>query len=603
MENGLLKIKTNLRLRDVEIVILDCQATHSHPTKGELFEIGWIKTRVSESQVFSCVEEKVESYLLKLPTRIKMSNAVQKITGLQNEDFSSAPLPQDIWPKLQTAVKETAAKNGLTACPTVIHYARYETPFLKFFQKKFYPHTPFPFHIICTHQIFKRLFPGLPRKGLRAAAGFFGFSIPETRRSLFHVLGTAHIWGHIVKVLEQQEGLSSFDEFLNWMDTYPSNAGPSKYIREYPMSKTFRQNLPAHPGIYRMFRSNGDLLYIGKAKSLRDRVNSYFHKRSSHSEHILNMLSQASSLTFSVTDTAVEAALRESDEIKALAPPFNIALRRTEEGTVFFTKDLKRFSQKPNKQYRIGPLPSKRYIESLSSLMDILNGKTSAYTPEVIQKTLATSDEYAPEPLLFCEGLRKFQEQHKNLLKIPVTSPILMKLGTALWKEKLSKQAEARRRTELEKDTLVLKSDPPKKKNLQQLHWTPERIAKVLSSIIRTGTYLIRRTRWFCLLTDSILVWENSDKGQNHLNCVFTRNGLPSFETSRLFSFDRPHWPKKRKSIWERQKNFDLFTYDRMRILTTEIKRILEDNRNVTLYLGPNLNLKNEQLRKVLKWV
>ena len=456
-------MKKSQPLKNLEVLVLDCQATHSDPTKGAVFEIGWAKTKASETFVSNRIEKRTESFLLKMPDSIKISSPIQKITGIHVEDFLSAhPLP-DIWPKLLAANQETAAQNDMSICPTIIHYARYETPYLKYFHKNFNHDITFPFHIICTHQIIKRLFPGLPRKGLRAVAGYFGQPLPETRRSLYHVLGTALIWSHIVRLFEELEGPSSFDDLLKWMNTASSSDDRLGPKREYPMAKEYRQGLPALPGIYRMFRSNGDLLYIGKAKSLKHRVNSYFHQGGKHSEHILDMLSQAKFLTFSVTKTALEAALKESDEIKVLDPSSNIALRLSDEGPVFSTRDLKRFSQKPDHQYRIGPLPSKKYIEPLSFLMDILNRKITLFTPEIIKKTLATTEEYAPESLLFIKGIKEFKKQNNNFLKSPVTFPSLLKMGTKLWKEKLDRQAEKQLQTETETDTLVLELDPPKK--------------------------------------------------------------------------------------------------------------------------------------------
>jgi len=369
------------------------------------------------------------------------------------------------------------------------------------------------------------------------------------------------------------------------------------------MVTKYRQGLPAQPGIYRMFRSNGDLLYIGKAKSLKHRVNSYFHQGRKHSEHILDMLNQAKFLTFSVTKTALEASLKESDEIKVLAPSFNIALRLSGEGPVFSTRDLKRFRQKPDHQYIIGPLPSKKHIEPLSLIMDILNGKITLFTPEIINKTLATSEEYAPESLLFIKGIKEFKKQNFHILKSPLTFQTLIKMGTKLWKEKLDKQAEKRLQTETETDTFVLKPDPPKKIKKKPIHWTPESIAKALQHIIRVGSFQIRRARWLYLLTESTLIWEGDKKGVDRKNLVVFKSGLPSFEGPISSSQEISLHAGYGKSSLEKKQNFDIFTYDRLRILTTEVRRILEEDRSATLRFGPKLLLKSEQLREVLKWV
>jgi excinuclease UvrABC nuclease subunit len=116
-----------------------------------------------------------------------------------------------------------------------------------------------------------------------------------------------------------------------------------------------------------MLRANGDLLYIGKAKSLKMRVNSYFRAKAPHGEHILEMLTQAQKLDFTLTTSAVAAAMLESDEIKRHSPPYNIALRRRQRRLVFCARDLSRHATVAGPDCAIGPLPDGRFIEALST--------------------------------------------------------------------------------------------------------------------------------------------------------------------------------------------------------------------------------------------
>ena len=96
--------------------------------------------------------------------------------------------------------------------------------------------------------------------------------------------------------------------------------------RIWPMPRDVRLSLPTAPGIYRMLRTDGSVLYIGKAASLHHRVNSYFRKQAGVPERLLEMLSQARAISFDVTPSPLEAALLEPDEIKRHRPPYNVAL-------------------------------------------------------------------------------------------------------------------------------------------------------------------------------------------------------------------------------------------------------------------------------------
>ncbi len=86
------------------------------------------------------------------------------------------------------------------------------------------------------------------------------------------------------------------------------------------------KRLPAKPGVYRMFNARGDVLYVGKAKSLKSRVSSYA-KSGGHSNRIMRMISETAAMEFVVTATETEALLLEANLIKQLKPRYNVILR------------------------------------------------------------------------------------------------------------------------------------------------------------------------------------------------------------------------------------------------------------------------------------
>jgi hypothetical protein len=189
--------------------------------------------------------------------------------------------------------------------------------------------------------------------------------MPEFKRSADHVVATALIWEKMIEMLNINLGIGTLDQLSDWLaSTEP--AGRSRRI--YPMAPEKRLRLPDEPGIYRMLRANGDLLYVGKAKSLKKRVNSYFRPKAPHAEHTLEMLTQAQKLDFTLTGSALEAAMQESDEIKRHSPPYNIALRKRQRKLVFCTKNLSRQARVADEDYTIGPLPDGRFIAAVSAM-------------------------------------------------------------------------------------------------------------------------------------------------------------------------------------------------------------------------------------------
>ncbi|MBI1366847.1 MAG: excinuclease ABC subunit UvrC [Alphaproteobacteria bacterium] len=84
--------------------------------------------------------------------------------------------------------------------------------------------------------------------------------------------------------------------------------------------------LPAKPGVYRMIGEKGDVLYVGKARSLKARVGSYAQGRG-HSNRITRMISETRAMEFVVTATETEALLLEANLIKQLKPRYNVIFR------------------------------------------------------------------------------------------------------------------------------------------------------------------------------------------------------------------------------------------------------------------------------------
>lgn len=86
------------------------------------------------------------------------------------------------------------------------------------------------------------------------------------------------------------------------------------------------KRLPNGPGVYRMLDENGEVLYVGKARSLKKRVTSYTRLQG-QSNRIMRMILSTASMEFVVTQTEPEALLLEANLIKRLRPRFNVLLR------------------------------------------------------------------------------------------------------------------------------------------------------------------------------------------------------------------------------------------------------------------------------------
>jgi excinuclease ABC subunit C len=97
--------------------------------------------------------------------------------------------------------------------------------------------------------------------------------------------------------------------------------------RENTNINSILQNLPDNPGIYQFFDADGTIIYVGKAKSLKKRVTSYFSKEVHESGKVNVMLKKITDIRWTVVQTEFDALLLENNLIKELRPRYNILMK------------------------------------------------------------------------------------------------------------------------------------------------------------------------------------------------------------------------------------------------------------------------------------
>lgn len=101
-------------------------------------------------------------------------------------------------------------------------------------------------------------------------------------------------------------------------------------MQSFPVAQNIQetlQNLPLLPGVYLMMNAEKTILYVGKAKRLRNRVRSYFAKAALPSVRIATMVMQVAEIEYIVTDSEIEALILEATLIKKHKPQYNVVLK------------------------------------------------------------------------------------------------------------------------------------------------------------------------------------------------------------------------------------------------------------------------------------
>lgn len=142
-------------------------------------------------------------------------------------------------------------------------------------------------------------------------------------------------------------------------------------------SISFLKTVPHKPGVYRMISEDEKILYVGKAKDLRNRVSSYFRDNIANSR-TYSMVKQICEVQVTITTTEAEALLLESNLIKKYQPRYNILLRDDKSyPNIYLSKDkfprlsFHRGAKKGKGQY-FGPYPSAGAVRETLALLQKL---------------------------------------------------------------------------------------------------------------------------------------------------------------------------------------------------------------------------------------
>ncbi len=336
-----------MKLKEIRFLIIDCQTTGMRPSAGQILELAW---SLSDS-------ENIESSLIELDGK-NIPPRVSELTGITDADLKDAKPLKEVF----AAFSDTLHQIDKPAV-ALIHYAQFERPFLS---DLFLKHgiQEVPFEILCTHRMTKKLFPNLPSQNIRGTAGFFGDPVSAIKRSGSHVRATKQIWQGLLAKLSEQ-GIEDLPALKEWLGD-KTKVTKGKY--DYRIESSKRLNLPDVPGVYRMLAKSGEILYVGKATSLKSRVNSYFRGKAGRDRRKLEMLAQVWDLNVTECKSALEAALLEADEIKKHNPPYNVMMKKGRRHLVFYAKDFSAVSRTQDTEHPLGPFRNSNWIEHLRAL-------------------------------------------------------------------------------------------------------------------------------------------------------------------------------------------------------------------------------------------
>lgn len=561
-------------LSELEVLIVDCQTTGATPAHGVVLELGWCRVKPSRAEL-----DELQAHWVKLPPGEKVSSHVRRLTGFDERLQSGALEADAVWGRLRAGLAPPFPM------PAAIHFARFEVAFLRDWAERFAAHEPFPVDAVCVHAIACRLYPQLPRRGLRALSGYLGHGLDLTRRSLGHVEATAFVWRKLTEELAAR-GVHTWEELSSWLAA-PAVQSSRSSKRHYPLPSARYRALPDQAGVYRFLRSNGDVLYVGKAASLRKRVASHF-KPSGSTEQALEMLTQTQDIAVTLAATALEAALLENETIKALQPPYNVHLTGRDTRVWFSTPDFDAESATPDAACRLGPLPAAYCLRSLGALLALCSGEP--VTRRLKARAVGAAELWAPDDAVFEAGFSEFRQRHLSDATGEASASLRRTVLAAAKKLLvISTSAQKPDAAEPEEDSEAA----------ADAGWDPARVTRHLERAAAQAYRLLRRSRWLCLLQDSAVVY--CEPGSERARVLWVTAGAV-LEARDLAGAPVESGPPRTRPLMARQASFDRAQYDRLRVLTSELKRVVRDGGRVSLYLSRR-RVSEGVLGSMLCWV
>lgn len=278
--------------------IVDIETTGSYAANNGIIEIS--------IQVFDG-ENVVEQYETLINPDQNIPRYIQAFTGINNDMVQDAPrfeeVARDVYHLLQDKV-------------FVAHNVNFDYSFIKN-HLQFYGYT-LNSKKLCTVRLSRQIFPGLPSYSLGNLCHSLGIEVNNRHRAGGDAEATVTLFRLLLKN-DTREAIATSLKRNSKEQALPPNV-PKEHFEQ----------LPSTPGVYYFHDNKGQVVYVGKAKNIKSRVNSHF-SNNSDSRQKQNFMRNVYAISYQATATELMAAILESTEIKRLWPPFNSAQKKPED--------------------------------------------------------------------------------------------------------------------------------------------------------------------------------------------------------------------------------------------------------------------------------
>jgi DNA polymerase-3 subunit epsilon len=326
---------THLSLDDVEFVVLDTETTGLRPGPDRVIEVAAIRLRGGEV---------IDSFQSLVNPKRRLPPFIVQFTGITQEMVSTAPDGELVFPDFLRFIEGAII---------VGHNVGFDIGFLS--HEANLLGQVFPIDGIDTIPFARRYLPALRRFKLDLVAGHLKIPTANRHRAMGDTKVTAAVFLKLL-ALAQQQGIQTLGNLrrrlqlpVAWSGDI-TDASLSKQVDQWrvdgKLAKKFdapprpngslflnpawKRDFPVKPGVYLMKDANGQVIYIGKAKCLKDRLASYYSHPLGYTRKMDGLLQNVHEIETRVLGSELEALIVESQLIKQMQPVYNVQLRNDE---------------------------------------------------------------------------------------------------------------------------------------------------------------------------------------------------------------------------------------------------------------------------------
>ncbi len=308
----MLKDSLEIPLEQASFSIIDVETTGLSARYNNIIEIGIVK--VSNLKIVNSFHSLIN------PGRA-IPYYISQFTGITDTDVYDAPFFEDAADDILNFISEDILGG---------HNFSFDKSFLK--RELLYAGKGLLYNKdVCTLKLARRMYPELRSRSLSNMCRHFKLHNENSHRALSDAKVTAQLLIRMIEELRDHHGISTVEELISY---HKKPAAKEKSTRIKASLHDDVSVLPQAPGIYYFLNSNNDIIYIGKAKSLKDRIKSYFSPTAPGKAK--KIVQQASRIKIEITNTELTALLMEAESIKLVNPRHNTQLK--EYGNKYFLR-------------------------------------------------------------------------------------------------------------------------------------------------------------------------------------------------------------------------------------------------------------------------